>query len=282
MGFGGGGVGFGGGGVGFGVGFGFGNIGWVPLAPYEVFHPWWGRGFYGSAGYMNRSMNSASVNIRNYYRNARITNGVTGLSAHDFQNGRAANIVRPTAAQFASAGMIRGAVPLAAGSAATRFSSRAASYVPRSSGHTTFFHSPQAGAAARGMASQGGVNRAGAQPGAAARSNGGSGSTGWSRFGAPGTQSSGAARPASSSSSGWQRFGQPNSGSSQHYSATPNSSPSQQHYSAPSQQRSSAPAYSAPRASGSSGGHAASSGGGGHSSSVHSSGGSSGGGRSHR
>ena len=31
-----------GGGVGVGVGFGFGGIGWVPLAPFEVFHPWWG------------------------------------------------------------------------------------------------------------------------------------------------------------------------------------------------------------------------------------------------
>ena len=30
-----------------GVGFGFGGVGWVALAPFEVFHPWWGRGFYG-------------------------------------------------------------------------------------------------------------------------------------------------------------------------------------------------------------------------------------------
>ena len=42
--------GFGGAG-GIGVGFGFGNVGWVPLAPFEVFHPWWGRGFYGRAGF---------------------------------------------------------------------------------------------------------------------------------------------------------------------------------------------------------------------------------------
>jgi hypothetical protein len=267
-----------GGGVGFGVGFGFGNIGWVPLAPYEVFHPWWGRGFYGSAGYMNRSMSISNVNVRNYYRNARVANGVTGLSVHDFQNGRASNIVRPTAAQFASAGMIHVAVPLSAGSAATRFSSRAASYTPRSTGNTTFFHSPQAAASARGMAGQGGVNRSTAQPGAAARANGSSGSTGWSRFGAPGTQSNAAAR-SSSSSSGWQRFGTPNSAyrnspyssGSPRYNAPANSAP---RYSAPSQQRS-APSSNAPRSSGGSASHPSSSGSGGHGSSGHSGGGSS-------
>ena len=263
-----------GGGVGFGVGFGFGNIGWCALAPYEVFHPWWGRGFYGSAGYINRSVNITGVNIRNAYQNARVANGVTGLSVHDFQNGRGSNIVRPTAAQFASAGMIRGAVPLAAGGAATRFSSRAASYAPRSTGNTTFFHSPQA-AGARGMASQGGLNRSGGQAGAAARANGGGSSTGWNRFGAPGAQSN--TRP-SSSSSGWQRFGAPNSGyrsspysgSSPRYNAPANSAPNQPRYSAPSQQRS-APSSSAPRSSGGSASHAASRG---SSGSSHSSGGS--------
>src|SRR5580658_2217721 len=29
-------------GVGIGFGFGFGHVGWVPLAPYEAFHPWYG------------------------------------------------------------------------------------------------------------------------------------------------------------------------------------------------------------------------------------------------
>ena len=47
-------------GGGFGFGFGFGNVGWVPLAPYEVFHPWWGRGFYG-AGFASR-VNVTNIN----------------------------------------------------------------------------------------------------------------------------------------------------------------------------------------------------------------------------
>lgn len=29
--------------LGFGGGFGFGQIGWVPLAPFEPYHPWWGQ-----------------------------------------------------------------------------------------------------------------------------------------------------------------------------------------------------------------------------------------------
>ncbi len=223
--------GFGGGVGGFGLGFGFGNIGWVPLAPYEVLNPWWGRGFYGSAGYINRSISIRNVNIRNTYQNARIAHGVTGLSARDFQSGRISNIVRPTAAQFASAGMIRGAVPLAAGSAATRFSNRSASYVPRSTGNTTFFHSPYA---ARNASSQG-LNRS--TSGGAARAYTRSGSSGWSRFGAPSNAGGGSrqspslqsTRP-SSSSSGWQRFGSPSSG----YRSSPYSGGSQR----PSQPRS--------------------------------------------
>ena len=278
-----------GGGVGFGVGFGFGNIGWVPLAPYEVFHPWWGRGYY-HAGYMNRSMNISNVNIRNVYQNARVANGVTGLSVHDFQNGRG-SIVRPTAAQFASAGMIRGAVPLSAAAGATRFSSRAASYVPRSTGNATFFHSPQAAGSARGTALQN-MSRSPSQAGMAARS---SGSAGWQHFGASGAQSGvGQGTRPSYSSNGWQRVGAPNagyrnspySGASPHYGGAPGTgAPSQPHYGAPSQPHYSAPSYNAPRSTGNaprSGGSArpATSGSGGHSSPSHSSGG--GGGHSHR
>jgi len=286
-----------GGGVGFGVGFGFGNIGWVPLAPYEVFHPWWGRGYY-HAGYMNHSMNISNVNIRNVYRNARVANGVTGFSARDFQNGHG-SIVRPTAAQFASAGMIRGGVPLAANASATRFSSRAAAYVPRSAGHTTFFHSP-ASASIRGAGFEN-ANRSASPAGAAERAGGGAG---WQHFGASGTQSGAGARPAASSAS--PRYGSPNtgyrgspySGASPRYGSSPAynapsqprynapSQPSQPRYNAPSprynapsQPHYSAPSYSAPRGGGSarpSGG-----GGGGHSAPSHSSGGG-GGGHSHR
>ena len=284
-----------GGGVGFGAGFGFGNIGWVPLAPYEVFHPWWGRGYY-HAGYINRSMNVSNVNIRNIYQNARVANGVTGLSVHDFQNGRG-SIVRPTAAQFASAGMIRGAVPLSANPSAARFSSRPAAYVPRASGHTTFFHSPAA-ASLRGAGFEN-MNRSASPAGTAARAGG----AGWQRFGASSAPSRTGQSARPSSSSGWQRFGSPNTGyrnnpsssASPRYGGSPAynapsqprynapsqprySAPSQPRYNAPSQPHYSAPSYSAPRSGGYS--RPSGGGGGGHSSAGHSAGG--GGGHSHR
>src|SRR5208283_57663 len=91
-------VGFFGYGGGFGVGIGFGGIGWVPLAPFEVFHPWWGRGFYGR-GFGN--VNIANGNLANVYRNARVGNGISGVSAADFRSGRFSNISRLSSSQVA-------------------------------------------------------------------------------------------------------------------------------------------------------------------------------------
>src|SRR5262249_16249602 len=82
--------GFGGGG---GFGFGFGNVGWVPLAPYEVFHPWWGRNYYGR-NVFERNINITNVNVANTYRNARVRNGISGVSAGDFRSGRFNSIGR--------------------------------------------------------------------------------------------------------------------------------------------------------------------------------------------
>jgi len=263
---------FGFGGGGFGLGFGFGHVGWVPLAPYEVFHPWWGRGYYGSGRYINRTVNITNVNIRNTYRNAGVVNGVSGMSVHDFQNGHG-TIVRPTGAQLQSAGLIHGAVPLAAGSAATRFSSRPAAYIPRNTGSTSFFHAQQAATAGRSSYGSGATNRIAPEGGTAARPASGGAAGGWRRFGAPGTQSApsnaasagtqwhGSQSPAvqntrpSSPSSGWQRFGQPNSGyrnspysgtGGQRYEPPARGAPSQPRYSAPSNRDAGQPRYSPP------------------------------------
>ena len=77
-------VGFFGWGGGIGVGFGFGGLGWVPLAPFEAFHPWYGRGFYagfrgggfarGSADHWQREYRehlSQRANRRRYERHER-------------------------------------------------------------------------------------------------------------------------------------------------------------------------------------------------------------------
>ncbi len=66
-------------GIGIGVG-GFGNIGWVPLAPYEAFHPWWGAAY---AGGLNRGVSITNINVTAAYRNARVANGISGMAAGD-------------------------------------------------------------------------------------------------------------------------------------------------------------------------------------------------------
>ena len=104
-------VGFGGGG---GFGFGFGNIGWVPLAPYEVFHPWWGRGFYG-ANRFNRTVNITNVNITNVYRNARFNNAISAVRVNDFQSGRFSSVSRFNGNQIGQVGAVHGGLPLAPG-----------------------------------------------------------------------------------------------------------------------------------------------------------------------
>ena len=97
----------------FGVslGFGYGNVGWVPLAPFERYRPWYGRGF---AGGRNVAIVN-STNITNIYRNARFNGAVTGLRATDFGRvgvGRSA-FVRPNSADLARAGVVSGGTPFA-------------------------------------------------------------------------------------------------------------------------------------------------------------------------
>jgi len=127
---------FGFGGPGFGAGFGFGNIGWVALAPFEHVYPWWGRGFYS----FNRGVNVANVNIYNTYRNARTANGIAAVRAEDFNAGRFGNIARYNGTQIREAGLVHGQLPVAPAAANLRYASRAAGYVPRGgSGNVRFF-----------------------------------------------------------------------------------------------------------------------------------------------
>jgi Family of unknown function (DUF6600)/FecR protein len=287
-----------------GAGFGFGHVGWVPLAPYEVFHPWWGRGFYAAGGF-NRYSSLSAVNITNAYRNARAFNGVSAVSAADFREGRFNNVVRPGAEQLRGASVVRGAMPLAPTTGALHFTNRQAGYVPRTTAASQHFFTHQQPAAVqhssvfaeqRSANSLGG-NRAAAMPSMSRPQTGGAspgGSASWKRFGQTEGNSlrGGGQAPAAN---GIQRFGEPGvstrsySGPSNtpRYSAPPaeNNRPSYnapaQRYSQPSQSyrapaqapRSSAPAqaphYSAPAAPRSSGGGGGGShpsgGGGGHS-----------------
>jgi hypothetical protein len=242
-------VGFFGFGHGVGIGFGFGNVGWVPLAPFEVFRPWWGRGFNGNRGFGN----VANINITNNFRNSRFANGVHAVSANDFQSGRFNNVARLNGNQVGIAGAIHGQMPTP-GAGSMRFSDRQASVAPRSNDNARFFRSQQPTPAQRSTVNQGANQGTSRTPGAAAvgqaRANGAAQSNeagGWRRFGSPSGQAAGAGqgnqpaanragqnngqsngqnvgqavrndRPAAGSQGssqgnqgGWQRFGTPSS-----------------------------------------------------------------------
>lgn len=131
-------VGFGGGGV--NVGVGFGRVGWIPLAPYEPYHRWYGRDYY--RGYRNGNYNNVTVvnnvNITNVYRNSRVSNGVTAVDSGDFRTGRY-NAARLSDADFRGASLVRGQLPVTPDRANLRFSDRDAAGSPRSSDSGRFF-----------------------------------------------------------------------------------------------------------------------------------------------
>jgi hypothetical protein len=237
-----------------GFGFGFGNVGWVPLAPFEAFHPWWGRGNYGAlrspAGFSR--VNITAANIAGTYRNARVANGVSSVSAGDFAQGRFNSVARMNGSSIHDAGLVRGQLPIAPSAANLRFSNRTVANVPHSSENMHFFGQNQTAATqhvpfaqqqrAMQQYSHMAVNTMPRTPNASAMGGGanavgantGANTGAWSRATRPPTASSAATqartestpswRPAESqsnaasqasrgSASGWQRFGEPRSAS---------------------------------------------------------------------
>jgi hypothetical protein len=193
-------------GPGVGFGFGFGNVGWVALAPFEVFRPWWGAGFYG-AGFAGR-VNIGSINVGGAYRNARVLNGVSGVSAANFRGGQfGGNIIHASGEQLRTAGLVRGQMPIGPSSANLRYSG-AAAFTPRAGGATSFFTHQQPGAVQHMAVTQAfrGAGQTGREAAPASRPGAGAGTQfGGARSGAPA-----AARPdQNGASGGWSRFGTP-------------------------------------------------------------------------
>jgi hypothetical protein len=205
-----------------GVAFGFGNVGWVPLAPYETFHPWWGHGYY--AGGFNHGINITNVNITNVYQNARVGRGISAVSASDFQAGRFRNVARYSGDQVREAGVVRGAMPLSPSRSNLRFADRSAGYTPQSR-NVSFFRNQQPTTAQRTPFAQQQRSfeqsvRGGAGGAAAAQRGGFGGSNAAAgRVEAPGRIAQGGVRtqesPANVSprgaenpgANGWRRFG---------------------------------------------------------------------------
>lgn len=116
------------GGFNAGAGAGWGAVGWVPLAPFEPIHRWWGRGYYGNyrnpANFYNRATYVTNVNVTNVYRNARIANGMTVVTGNDFSRGYVGRPLRPNSVELSRATAARGPVPVAPTRDSLRWSDR--------------------------------------------------------------------------------------------------------------------------------------------------------------
>jgi hypothetical protein len=214
-------------GVGYGLGFAFANLGWVALAPFELFHPWWGGGF--GHGFTNVNVVDR-VNIYNTYRNARVTNGVMSMSTQQFASGQFGHYTHPGALQLQSGGAVRGQLPIAPGNNSLRFNDRAAGASSRLASNTQQRFVSRGGFAPvqrQSFAQQRqslqerfsgsrGVQEVGRGTPAAS-----GGSSSWQRFGTPSSSASRTGGTGPAAASGWERFGTPSGSSSARSSAAP-------------------------------------------------------------
>jgi FecR protein len=169
---------FGWGGGGFGVGVGWGGIGWVALAPFETFHPWWGHGFYGGRfgrGYGNyTSINNINIvrntNITNIYRNASVRGAAITAHGNDFGRGGSARYGRATAGQLRNANLFRGRMPVTPTQASRQFTNRQATPNPRLAAvaNRRFYQSPRVAQSARASSAR---QQMGTQPGSRVAGN---------------------------------------------------------------------------------------------------------------
>ena len=148
VGFGGGGYGYGcngngyggygyGGGYGYAGGCGYPYVGWVPLAPYETYYPWypgwswlgfgWGVPSYGCCGgFFGRTRIVNVTNIYNIYRNFRHGGGSGTLIGHWRQGTISGHTIAVNSRNLGTrVGTIHGALPVAPNRENLRFSNRA-------------------------------------------------------------------------------------------------------------------------------------------------------------
>ena len=142
------------GGFNAGIGFGWGNVGWIPLAPYETFYPWYGPRWYG--GYRGGHNNVTIVNntnIYNVYRNARVSNSITAVNSGSFGRRHIGNadLIRVSEGDVRQAGLIRGGMPLTPDRQSLRLADREvrASELPRVAENRSFYSRRPAAAPVR-------------------------------------------------------------------------------------------------------------------------------------
>ncbi len=114
-----------GGGVSFG--FGWGNVGWLPIGPCDWYHPWygrWGRGyrvvgfrdydrFHEGFGPLHGDRGRQFSNFHDALINDRVRDGISSMRGSDFGHGRVPrNQAHITEATFRSSSAITGRMPI--------------------------------------------------------------------------------------------------------------------------------------------------------------------------
>jgi hypothetical protein len=102
------------------AGIGFGNIGWVPLAPFEALHPWWGP---HATAFGNPAFNN---NVR--FRNLAVNNALTSVTRENFQAGRFGSpyVVSQQELRTIHTTPMQGALPIVPSQANLRFTQHSA------------------------------------------------------------------------------------------------------------------------------------------------------------
>ncbi|MBV9306373.1 MAG: FecR domain-containing protein [Acidobacteriaceae bacterium] len=193
-----------------------GSIGWVALAPYERFHPWWGRGVYG--GYHSYGPGGfdglRNVGVWGAYRNAAFRGGAVYAGSGGFSGPRQ-RFGFVTREQLGSASFINGSVPVTPNRASYLFTNRQAVANSKlaSVSNLRFFQygRSQSGQPLNAQRAYGQTGYPGRNSGVGGTSGTRGSANGWQRFGDPGAAVNGYRQgfTGGAGENGWHQFGRP-------------------------------------------------------------------------
>jgi len=139
---------------------GFGSIGWLPIGPLDIFHPWWGRwgaGGFAMAGLYHggRDFGRMGSNLGRALTNPRVRAGMTAVDPRTFAGGRVTGHFQSVSLQELRQGRaISGRLPIEPtreSMSASHMAARSSAVPSHSFGQTRFFN---------GVASRQGVGSA--------------------------------------------------------------------------------------------------------------------------
>jgi hypothetical protein len=184
---------FGFGGGGFGIGLGFGSIGWLPLGPRDIFHPWFGAGHsFGAlgfdamhgAGFIRSGGPRFGSNLETMMTDAHVRSALRTVSSRDFGSGRMARSMPASEGMLHNASMMRGALPVAH---TASFGNRTAGFSANRSMNSEHFFSSSRTTSPAGRGYNSSAGRFGSSPNAGfqGRSVPSAQSHNWQRYASP-------------------------------------------------------------------------------------------------